>query len=103
MFSLNEAIFNLEMIFNVFFKSLNDCGYLVFSHFLFHILVSGLMSDGKGQTQACVLIDGTTSVLAAHSTNGGKTCKRKAVSKERCISKYTGRMIKHMVPIRKCP
>lgn len=37
------------------------------------------MSNGKSKTQACVLIDGTTSVLAAHSTNGGKTCNSKAV------------------------
>lgn len=37
------------------------------------------MSNGKSKTQACVLIDGTTSVLAAHSTNGGETCNSKAV------------------------
>lgn len=30
------------------------------------------MSDGEGQAKPRVLIDGTTSVLTAHSTDGGK-------------------------------
>lgn len=39
------------------------------------LLVSGLMGDGECQTQACVLINGTAPVLAAHPTNWSKTCK----------------------------
>lgn len=41
------------------------------------------MSDGEGQAQARILVDGTTSVLAAHSANGGKACKDKGGQEER--------------------
>lgn len=34
------------------------------------------MGDGERQTQACVLINGTAPVLAAHPTNWSKTCKK---------------------------
>lgn len=44
---------------------------------VFHILVSRFMCDGKSQSQPCVLIDGTAPVLAAHSTDGSKTCTDK--------------------------
>lgn len=64
MFQKNLTIFNLIVLF-FFFKFVNDFG---------NILVSGLMSNGEGKTQASVLIDRATSVLAAHSTNWGKTC-----------------------------
>lgn len=37
------------------------------------------MSNGESQTQSCILIDGTTSVLAAHSTDGGKTCRQREI------------------------
>lgn len=39
------------------------------------ILVSRLVRDGESQAQSCVLIDGATSVFAAHSTNGCKPCE----------------------------
>lgn len=40
------------------------------------LLVSRFMGDSECQTQACVLINGTAPVLAAHSTDWSKTCKR---------------------------
>lgn len=43
--------------------------------FVLSVLVSRLVSDGESQAQSCVLIDGAAPVLAAHSTDGGKTCK----------------------------
>ena len=36
--------------------------------------MSRLVSDGESQAQPRILIDGTTPVLAAHSTDGGETC-----------------------------
>lgn len=39
------------------------------------LLVSGFMGDCECQTQACVLINGTAPVLAAHPTNWSKACK----------------------------
>lgn len=45
------------------------------SQVVLHILVSGLVRYGEGQAQSCVLIDGATSVFAAHSTNGCKPCE----------------------------
>lgn len=38
------------------------------------LLVSWFMSDGECQTQACVFINGTAPVFAAHPTNWSKTC-----------------------------
>lgn len=40
-----------------------------------HVLVSRLVSDGESQAQSRVLVDGATSVFAAHSANGCKTCR----------------------------
>ncbi len=52
-------------------------------YFLLNILVSRLVSDGESQAQSCILIDGTTPVLATHSTDGGKTCMDKRRGRER--------------------
>lgn len=43
--------------------------------FVKHLLVSGLVSDGESQAQSRILVDGATSVFAAHSTDGCKTCR----------------------------
>lgn len=53
-----------------------------------HVLVSRLMSDGESQAQSRVLIDCATSVFAAHSANGCKTCRyqRHAIVSRDCLS-----------------
>lgn len=55
------------------------------TQFRLNILVSRLVSDSESQAQACVLIDGTAPVFAAHSTDGSKTCADKEMQKDmRC-------------------
>lgn len=62
----------------------------ILSQFVSNILVSRLVSDGESQAQSCILIDGTTPVLAAHSTDGGKTCRekggQKAIKCSKCVN-----------------
>lgn len=47
--------------------------------------MSRLVSDGESQAQPRILIDGTTPVLAAHSTDGGETCIDKVTGEGKCI------------------